>query len=205
MKFEELLIYISAIPAAIVYTEFIGYWLHRFMHIDKIKYFSLSHMIHHLKLYGPKMPKRTDKYLSAVINRASIGKVGLEWLIPAGACVIGTFFLIYLIGFDIYFNSVFIVVTISWILVNFNYIHDGMHVKDFWMTKNKIVKSTFLKARRLHDLHHMELNNKGQMNKNFGISFFWFDRIFGTYQKHPKPFNEEGYEAALKRYKYIFS
>jgi len=151
------------------------------------------------------MPKRTEKYLSAVINRASVGKVGLEWLIPAAFCVSGTFAFLYFMGFNIIFNIIFIVITVSWILINFNYIHDGMHIKGFWMTKNKLIKNKFIEARRLHDLHHMELNDEGKMNKNFGITFFWFDKIFNTYQKHPKALNEKGYKASLKRYSYIFS
>jgi putative SOS response-associated peptidase YedK len=32
----------------------------------------------------------------------------------------------------------------------------------------------------MHDIHHHALNNDGLMDKNFGIGFFAFDRLFGT-------------------------
>jgi len=38
------------------------------------------------------------------------------------------------------------------------------------------------------------------MGTNFGIGFYFFDRLFRTMAKSHRPFNWEGYEAAIGRY-----
>jgi sterol desaturase/sphingolipid hydroxylase (fatty acid hydroxylase superfamily) len=38
------------------------------------------------------------------------------------------------------------------------------------------------------------------MNKNFGIAFFFFDRIFGTWTAQWPSFNRRGYTQALRRF-----
>jgi len=39
-----------------------------------------------------------------------------------------------------------------WPTLMFSYLHDRMHIEDFWMTKVPLLKSWFLKARRMHDI-----------------------------------------------------
>lgn len=39
-------------------------------------------MIHHLRLYGPKMPQRSVQYKVAVRKRLQISGVGMEWFLP---------------------------------------------------------------------------------------------------------------------------
>jgi hypothetical protein len=63
---------------------------------------------------------------------------------------------------------------VVWPMLMFNYLHDGMHIENFWMTRVPILKSWFLNARRLHDIHHRSLNSKGFMDTNFGIGFYFF-------------------------------
>jgi len=41
------------------------------------------------------------------------------------------------------------------------------------------------------------------MDKNFGIGFFLFDRLFGTLSSEHSPFNHRGYAAARERFKYV--
>jgi sterol desaturase/sphingolipid hydroxylase (fatty acid hydroxylase superfamily) len=41
------------------------------------------------------------------------------------------------------------------------------------------------------------------MDKNFGIGFFLFDRLFGTFSPEQSPFNHRGYAAARERFKYV--
>ena len=48
-------------------------------------------------------------------------------------------------------------------------------------------------------------HDEGRMNKNFGISFFFVDKIVGTKLKKIDGFNEKGYKAALERYNYLFT
>jgi sterol desaturase/sphingolipid hydroxylase (fatty acid hydroxylase superfamily) len=85
----------------------------------------------------------------------------------------------------------------------FSYLHDRLHVKNFWMERNPVLKPWFRGARRLHDIHHRVLNDRGLMDKNFGIGFFLFDRLFGTFSPEQPPFNHRGYEVAKKKFKYV--
>jgi sterol desaturase/sphingolipid hydroxylase (fatty acid hydroxylase superfamily) len=41
------------------------------------------------------------------------------------------------------------------------------------------------------------------MNKNFGIGFYLFDRLFGTLCCEQGPFNHRGYAQARKRFRYL--
>src|SRR6266478_3707729 len=65
---------------------------------------------------------------------------------------------------------------LGWPVLMFSYLHDRMHILNFWMTRVPPLRSWFLRARRLHDFHHRSVNSKGFMNTNFGIGFYFFDR-----------------------------
>jgi sterol desaturase/sphingolipid hydroxylase (fatty acid hydroxylase superfamily) len=189
---------------SVLVAELIGYLLHRLLHSDRIRFLSRNHMIHHLVLYGPLQPQRpSPEYLDATTNRAALGGIGLEWLLPSSfllALFLGVFSLLHVRPIH---QAIFVVVTLSWSFLMFSYLHDRMHLQDFWMLKNPLLKRWFLKTRRLHDVHHIALNNAGLMDKNFGIGFHLFDRIFGSLSWSARPFNREGYEAARKRYAFI--
>ena len=86
----------------------------------------------------------------------------------------------------------------------FSYLHDRMHIKGFWMVRAPLLNRWFLQARRLHDIHHHILNNDGLMDKNFGIGFFVFDRMFGTLASETSPFNRRGYAAAQERFRNLY-
>jgi len=75
-----------------------------------------------------------------------------------------------------------------------------MHEEGFWMTRVPLLSRWFLKARRLHDIHHRSLDSDGRMDTNFGIGFYWFDRLFGTMAQRHRAFNWSGYEIAKQRY-----
>lgn len=85
----------------------------------------------------------------------------------------------------------------------FSYLHDRLHVKRFWTERNPVLKFWFRGARRLHDIHHRVLNDRGLMDKNFGIGFFLFDRLFGTFSPEQPPFNHRGYEVPKKKFKFV--
>jgi hypothetical protein len=76
---------------------------------------------------------------------------------------------------------------VVWPMLMFNYLHDGMHIENFWMTRVPILKSWFLNARRLHDIHHRSLNSKGFMDTNFGIGFYFFLPVLPDHGKAASP------------------
>ena len=82
----------------------------------------------------------------------------------------------------------------------FSYLHDRMHIASFWMERNRWLRRWFIGARNAHDVHHCTLNDEGFMDKNFGIAFFFFDRLFGTIAKGRPAFNQRGYRSALFRF-----
>jgi sterol desaturase/sphingolipid hydroxylase (fatty acid hydroxylase superfamily) len=43
------------------------------------------------------------------------------------------------------------------------------------------------------------------MNKNFGIGFFLFDRVFGTFMENGNAFNCDGYQAAQKKFRSVLA
>ena len=72
------------------------------------------------------------------------------------------------------------------------------------MEENRWLRRRFIwAARKLHDIHHRVLNDCGLMDKNFGIGFFLFDRVFGTLSPKQVPFNHPGYAAARERFRYV--
>ena len=42
--------------------------------------------------------------------------------------------------------------------------------------------------------------SEGYMDTNYGIGFYFFDRFFRSIAKRHRPFNWEGYHAAIERY-----
>lgn len=186
-------------------AEISGYFLHRLLHSHRIKYLSQSHMIHHLRLYGPKMPQVAKDYKSAVMGRMSIFNIGMEWYLGVFALMLFYSLIAWLIDFPLYLTIIFIVVNLTWAKTAFDYMHDAMHIEDFWMIKNHYFAKWFLYLRGKHQIHHMDIDDIGRMNSNYGICFFVVDRIMGTHVSEAPPFNEKGFKEAEKRYKNIIN
>lgn len=192
------------VVGAALTSEFSGYWLHRLLHSGWIPFLSRNHMTHHLVLYGPLDPARpgTD-YDDATHGRAALGNVGIEWLAPGALILAG------LAGVFVFFHVprlyqlTFFAVTLLWSFLVFSYLHDRMHIRDFWMEKQRFFRRWFVSARTFHDIHHWTLNDRGLMNANFGIGFYWFDRVFGTHRKTRSPFNTAGYKVAQRRFVFV--
>jgi hypothetical protein len=89
---------------------------------------------------------------------------------------------------------------LGWPIPVFSYLHDRMALRNFWMTRVPLLRSWFLRARRLHDIDHRSVNSKGFMNTDFGIGFTFFGRFFRTMAKSHPWFHGEGYQAAIGRY-----
>jgi sterol desaturase/sphingolipid hydroxylase (fatty acid hydroxylase superfamily) len=184
-------------------TELLGYWLHRLLHSGAIGFLSRNHMKHHMLMYGPLQQQRSKKYRDATEGKVSLGNIGHEWLIPAVlliACLMGVF---HLFKVRMLYQLVYFATTLGWSFFMFSYLHDVQHIEGFWMERNWLLKRWFAAARHRHQVHHQVINNDGLMNKNFGIGFFIFDRVFGTLSEGGTAFNRDGYQAAQKRFQSV--
>lgn len=192
--------FILVVLVSIIFTELVGYFLHQLLHSERISWLSKSHMIHHLKDYGPRDSMRRDEYLSGARKRTSVVGIGLEWVVPSAVIYSIMIGFMFLIGVSWWLQLIAVATSIFWAYLMFNYLHDAMHLTNFWMLRVPLLSSWFKKARRRHDIHHKNLSDEGRMNRNFGICFFVMDRLFGTLEKEVKPFNFVGYEQAKVRY-----
>ena len=180
------------IAASIFVSELLGYFLHRVLHSGKIGFLSRSHMKHHLVLYGPLQSQRRPgpEYQDATSGEVAIGNVGLEWLIPGSALLGGSVVVLHLMRVTLLHQLIFVAGTLVWSFLMFSYLHDRMHLAGFWMERHPPAEA-LVRSRARHD---------GFMDKNFGIAFFFFDRLFGTLASDPPVFNRHGYAAALRRF-----
>jgi sterol desaturase/sphingolipid hydroxylase (fatty acid hydroxylase superfamily) len=198
---KTLISVLASIATSILVSELLGYLLHRLLHSGKIGFLGRSHMKHHLLLYGPLQAQRPGRaYQDATEGEVALGNIGLEWLIPAAIILVASVLLLHRLHVRLLFGVLFVVVSLIWSFLMFSYLHDRMHIAGFWMERNPWLKSWFLSARRSHDIHHWALNDEGLMDKNFGIGFFFFDRLFGTSTHEWPVFNRIGYQTALQRF-----
>jgi sterol desaturase/sphingolipid hydroxylase (fatty acid hydroxylase superfamily) len=191
---------VATLVDSIAVAEFAGYWLHRLLHSDKFPSLSRGHLIHHFLIYGPRQPMRVGDYHDATDDRFSIGNVGLEWLAPSAIILLFCWGVMALLGVPPVYQVLSLCTLLGWPILMFSYLHDRMHIQNFWMTRVPLLRSWFLRARRLHDIHHRSVDSQGFMDANFGIGFYFFDRFFRTMAKRPRPFNWQGYQAARERY-----
>lgn len=192
----------TCMVASIIAAECLGYLLHRLMHSGWIPLLSTSHMKHHMVLYGPLQKQRpSTQYLDATTGEVAIGNIGLEWIIPSSLILAISVATLRFCRVPLTDQAVSIGTILAWSFLMFSYLHDRMHIKNFWMGRTPIVSRWFVRARRLHDIHHHALNNDGLMDKNFGIGFFAFDRLFGTLAYDFSGFNHLGNAAAQKRFR----
>jgi sterol desaturase/sphingolipid hydroxylase (fatty acid hydroxylase superfamily) len=143
---------------------------------------------------------RAEDYHDATDSRFSLGNVGLEWLVPSAMILFFCWGVMALLGVPLAYQVLALCTLLAWPILMFSYLHDRMHIEDFWMTRVPILCTWFLNARRLHDIHHRSVDREGFMDTNFGIGFYFFDHCFRTMAKRHRPFNWKGYQTALKRY-----
>jgi sterol desaturase/sphingolipid hydroxylase (fatty acid hydroxylase superfamily) len=185
-------------------AELLGYLLHRLLHNGWIRWLSASHMKHHMLLYGPLQKQRpSEDYIDATVDRLAIGNIGVEWLAPTAALLVIAGAILWAFKVTFLHQVIFFATVVGWSFVMFSYLHDRMHIKNFWMERNPLLKAWFRRSRRLHDIHHRMLNDGGLMDRNFGIGFFLFDRLFGTLSPQQESFNQYGYAAAKERFRYL--
>jgi sterol desaturase/sphingolipid hydroxylase (fatty acid hydroxylase superfamily) len=193
----------SWLAGSCISAELLGYWVHRLLHSGMVGFLSRNHMRHHMVLYAPLQPQRSRKYLDATEERTSLGNIGMEWLVPAALLIVvaaGTFRIVHV---RVLFQSIYFATTLLWSFLMFSYLHDRMHIDGFWLERNRCLKRWFVFARECHDKHHFLVSDEGLMNRNFGIGFFFFDRLFGTFSKAETVFNHQGYRSARKKFKSV--
>jgi sterol desaturase/sphingolipid hydroxylase (fatty acid hydroxylase superfamily) len=162
-------------------------------------------MIHHLKLYNPKN-LRSEQYRNPTVGvnaRAGIWGLGLEWLLPVVTLITVAVLILGVAKVPFRQQELFLGSALLWSYLMFNAIHDAMHLNRTWLLRIPFVRIWFLHARRLHDIHHVQIDSDGLMSKNFGICFFFMDRLFGTLETQGRAFDEESYRRALSRYSFI--
>src|SRR4029077_4125049 len=191
---------LATLVDSIIVAEFAGYWLHRLLHSGRIPALSRGHLIHHFLVYGPRQPMRAHEYHDATDQRFSVGNVGLELLVPSSIILLFCWGVMALLHVPHAYEVLALCTLLGWPILMFSYLHDRMHIQNFWMTRVPLLRSWFLRARRLHDIHHRSVNSKGFMDTNFGIGFYFFDRFFRTMAKGHRRFNWQGYRTAMERY-----
>lgn len=196
---------LESVICSCLVAELAGYWLHRLLHSDKLPFLSRSHMVHHLLLYGPMQPMRSDHYRDATRGRFALGNVGLEWLAPSAVVLALCWGVMFFLRVPALYQAIVLVNLIVWPFFTFSFLHDAMHLHDFWMARIPLVNHWFRRARRLHDIHHHSVDAAGHMDTNFRIGFFFFDRIFRTLATRHRPLNRKGLAIALQRYKLTMS
>lgn len=202
---ENVFYVFATIVVAIIFAETAGYLAHVLLHSHKYKWLSQAHMIHHMKLYGPKMPQLHKEYLKANTGRFFLLGVGAEWVATLGTYMAVLVITAWLVGIPLYLIAIFVGVHAIWAAVIYSYMHDAMHLSEFWMINNTYFKKWFLKIRSYHEIHHRDVDDIGRMNTNYGICFFVVDRVFGTFQPNLKEFNTKGYKKAEILYKDVIS
>jgi hypothetical protein len=192
---------VFAVVSGWIFAEVCGYFLHILLHSERVPYLSRNHMIHHLRIYGPRRSLRPgDVYLSSTEGRAALLGTGIEWLGPVGAIIAATFAISELLGINRQYFLVFMCSALLWGYFLFGYMHDAMHLSRFWMERVPVLAGWFRGIRKLHDIHHRQISDDGRMSTNFGICFFFMDRLLGTLSLRHKPFNSKGFAAAERRY-----
>ena len=176
------MIWIATVAGSLVLAEFYGYWLHVLLHSYWVPSLSRGHMNHHILSYGPGQRQRSEEYIQDLAEGdVVIAGVGLEWLIPSAVLLVFTVIVEWAMGMSWTQIAVSLLTVLAYTIFLFWWLHDRMHVSDHHLLRNRWTRKAFLRSRKLHDIHHHHVTDDGLMNRNYGIAFFVFDRLFGTF------------------------
>lgn len=141
--------------------DFLGYVIHKFFHSPLSGRLYKSHMVHHLELYP------TSDFFSRTYRSPGKDSTVISFSLFIAAISILMFFLLP--------AKIATILTIEFIIIGLinNYIHDIIHIRPNRLTGAK----WFERATKLHYRHHK------QMDTNFGIFTFGWDKLFKTYHK----------------------
>lgn len=165
---------------ACLYAELVGYLLHRLLHSGAIAWLTRRHLVHHVELYGPTMKLRTPTYRDR--ERGGIAGVGWEWIVPSLLLFVLELAVLNAVGVSLVKQAIILIGGFVWSLVFFYRAHEAMHVSRPSRLLASPLRGWFLRVRRLHDIHHVAIDQHGRFTSNFGITFHGFDRLFGSYR-----------------------
>ena len=143
---------------------FLGYVFHTMFHKPWSGRFYKAHMTHHEKLY-PVNDFLSDEYRDP-------GKDNTVWLFLLMFSPLAPI-LFALVFYSIIPLPMGIMALIEMILIGWvnNNMHNGFHLRKSRWDKFKF----YARLRKLHYQHHID------MNSNFGIYSYMWDRIFGSF------------------------
>lgn len=151
-------------------TTLFGHVVHWSLHQGWTGSVHQSHMTHHNKLYPP------SDYLSKIYRQAGKDSTPKFFLISAIPLIL-TPIVLWLIGWlplSLMITALFVEALMGFL---HNYLHDAFHIEKHWLYGVPFLGVIFGKWVSIHYLHHVD------MGKNYGIFFFFYDRLFGTYWK----------------------
>lgn len=162
-----MLMGLFALILVFILVSFFGYVVHWLLHQSFMGRWNKAHMTHHEVLYPPcdyfsetyRHAGKDNTFIPFAI--ASLPLLGLPWV---------------LLGFGVISFPLTIIIVLEMLLIGFlhDYLHETFHVPSHWLNRFKTVK----KWNKRHYQHHV------RMETNFGIFFFVWDRLFGTFNKN---------------------
>lgn len=156
----NVLWFVAAVFAGPLVVEVIGYFWHRWVEHNAVFGHSIQryHIKHHEQDYPvEKLRPASRKYKSARSwswYLATLVLVGLTLVLVSRP-----------------YNFVMILSGLVYARFVISYMHTRFHVRQHWLTRT----SFFQRIQKLHDIHHYG-------PYNYGILFYFMDRIFGTYR-----------------------
>jgi sterol desaturase/sphingolipid hydroxylase (fatty acid hydroxylase superfamily) len=160
-----MLLALFLIPLTFLITCLFGYWFHRFLHSPKAGVWYESHRHHHEILY-PFHDCFSDTYREA-------GKHSTTWIfLISGSPLIILPVVLWATGILALWLAGVILAEVLLIGLLNSFVHDWSHLNYHRLSKY----AWFGRLVELHHLHHLD------QKTNFGIFWFAFDRLFGTFK-----------------------
>jgi sterol desaturase/sphingolipid hydroxylase (fatty acid hydroxylase superfamily) len=138
--------------------------MHWALHQEWMGRFNKSHMTHHMTLYPPER-FASEKYMHAGKDSTII------FFLIAGAPLLLAPIALFFFGYLSFFTAIVLVAELGGLGLINNYFHDSFHIQEHFLNRF----SAFRKLVDLHYVHHVD------MNKNFGIFTFMWDKVFKTF------------------------
>ncbi len=153
-------------------SGFFGYSIHRMLHQPWSGRFNKSHMTHHLILYPPS-DYQSDTYREP--GKDNTVKIFFLFALPLIILPI-LLCLLKIISVAMMITAFLVMGVMSYL---HDYLHDAFHIKNHFLTRIPGFSVIFAYWVHLHYLHHVD------MNTNFGIFLFHWDRILKTFWSGP--------------------
>ena len=89
--------------------------------------------------------------------------IGIEWLEPSAIILWFCYGVMSLLGLPHLYQLIALCTLLGWSIFMFSYLQDKMHIENFWITTVSVLKSWFLHARGMRDIHHRSEDSRGFM------------------------------------------